>query len=298
METALQLLISGAAIGSVYGLVAVGFLIIHHATGIVNFAQGQMLMVGTIATYVFVSQMGMSYWIAIPLVALVGCVLALVFNFALIVPLERRKASAFTIVVATIAFGTVLEEGAALLVGDERKGVPPIFPNTPITMGGVSTLPQTLVTMLVAWALVGVVWFFFNHTLTGIGVRAVGINRVGAAVSGVKVPLMTATALVIAIVITVIAGLLVAPTFGAGPRLGLDIGVRAFAAAILGGFSSVYRGMIAGILIGVLEVFAAFYISSAFAPTIAYAVLLITLAVQPFRSDIAKLFKRRQEVAA
>jgi branched-chain amino acid transport system permease protein len=298
METALQLLLAGAATGSIYGLIALGFLVIHHATGVVNFAQGQMLMVGGVSSYIFLNHLGISYIAAVPMIVFVGIVLSFAFNHVLVKPLVRRNAPIYSVVVGTIAVGLLLEEGAALIVGDQMHGVPPILPNTPIQIGSLTVLPQTVITVLVAWAIVGLIWVFFNRTITGVSLRAVGINRTGAAVSGISVPRLVAIAFAISIVVTVIAGMLIAPTLGAGPRLGFDIGVKAFAAAILGGFNSVYRGMIAGVFIGILETFTAYYVSSAFAPTIAYAVLLLALVLQPLRSSTLRMPRRRRKQLA
>jgi branched-chain amino acid transport system permease protein len=152
-----------------------------------------------------------------------------------------------------------------------------------------------VITVFVAWALVGAIWLFFNRTLTGISLRAVGLNPTGASVSGISVPRLVAIGFIISIAVTLIAGMLIAPALGAGPRLGFDIGVKAFAAAILGGFHSVYRGMIAGVFIGVLEVFTAYYVSSAFAPMIAYAVLLLALVLQPLRLNESGLPRLRKK---
>ncbi|WP_104190569.1 branched-chain amino acid ABC transporter permease [Cryobacterium sp. Y82] len=298
METALQLLLAGVATGSIYGLIALGFLVIHHATGIVNFAQGQMLMIGTVSSYIILSQLGIGYLLAVPLIVIIGIVLSLAFNNVLVKPLVRRNAPVYSVVVGTIAVGLLLEEGAALIVGDQMHGVPPVMPNVPIQVGSLTVLPQTVITVVVAWAIVGAIWLFFNRTITGVSLRAVGINRTGAAVSGISVPRLIAIAFGISIVVTVIAGMLIAPTLGAGPHLGFDIGVKAFAAAILGGFDSVYRGMIAGVFIGVLEIFTAYYVSSAFAPTIAYAVLLLALCLQPLRSGAVRMPRRRKQQLA
>jgi branched-chain amino acid transport system permease protein len=297
MDTALQLLLAGVATGSIYGLIALGFLVIHHATGIVNFAQGQMLMIGSVASYIALSALGLGYLAAVPLVILIGVALSLFFNYGLVKPLQRRKAPTYSVVVGTIALGLILADGAALVVGDERRGVPSVFANDPISIGSLSVLPQTIVTVVAAWLIVGGIWLFFNKTVTGLSLRAVGLNRVGAAVSGIRVPRLIAIAFAISIVVTVVAGMLIAPTLGAGPRMGLEIGVKAFAAAILGGFDSVYRGMIAGVFIGVLEVYTAYYVSSAFAPAIAYAVLLVALCLLPLREGAARFsFRRRKQL--
>jgi branched-chain amino acid transport system permease protein len=211
-----------------------------------------------------------------------------VFNHGLVRPLNRRGAPLYSIVVGTIAFGVVLEEGAALLVGDEMHGVAPVVANKPLSVGGVSVLPQTLITVVVAWVIVGGVWLFFNRTLTGVSLRAVGINRTGATVTGIRVPRMIASGFILSLVVICLAGLLIAPIIGAGPRMGLDLGVKGFAAAVLGGMSSVYRGMVAGLAIGVLETTSAYYLSSSYAAAIAYAVLLVALCLQPLRIKMAR----------
>ncbi|PJJ55608.1 branched-chain amino acid ABC transporter permease [Compostimonas suwonensis] len=286
MNTALQLIIAGLAVGSIYGLIALGFLIIHHATGIVNFAQGNMLMVGAVTSYLVVSQFGLSYFVAIPVVVVVAVLVALVFDHGLVRPLQRRGAPVYSIVVGTLVFGIILAELAALIAGDQQRGVPPLVPNDPISLAGLSVRPQTLLSVLVAWAIVVGVWFFFNRTLSGLSLKAVGLNRTGAEVTGIRVPRMLTIAFIVSIVITCIGGLLIAPILGAGPRMGLELGVKGFAAAVLGGFDSVNKAMIAGVALGILETLTAYYLSSAYASAIAYAVLLVALCIQPLRVQI------------
>lgn len=283
METLLQLAVSGVALGSIYGLVALGFLVLYHATGLVNFAQGQILMVGAMAILVLLMQQGLPYPLAIVGVIVVGLLLTAVFRFGIYRPMVRRNAPSFLMVVATIAFGLVLTAAAELWIANRRYGVDPLFPGPPIQIGGVSIQTQSLVMVVVSWLLVGVLWWFSTKTLTGVSLRAIGINRTAAAVSGVRVGWLVTIAFGISVLVTVIGGLLVAPIIGAGPIMGLTIAVKGFAAAVLGGMSSVYKGMVAGVGIGLLEILSSYYISSAWAPVIAYAVLFIALILMPAR---------------
>jgi len=284
--------VAGVATGSVYGLIALGFLIINHATGVVNFAQGVMLMVGAVSTYLLVVVLGLSYWVAIPLVIIIGVLLALVFDQTLVTPLQKRNAPVFSIVIGTLLFGSVIAELAAQIAGDQPHGVPAIVDNSPITIGELTIRPQTVISLIAAWVIVLGVWYFFNKTLTGLSVRALGINRTGAAVVGVRVKRMVRIAMILSIVVTVIGGLLIAPILGAGPRMGIDLGVKGFAAAVLGGFNSVYLAMAAGVALGVLEVLTAFYVSSAYSSAVAYALLLLALCLQPIRgSRLLQKFK-------
>jgi branched-chain amino acid transport system permease protein len=281
METFLQLAVSGIATGSIYGLIALGFLVVFHATGLVNFAQGQILMVGAMAVFLFVMRLGLPYWLAIPAVLVVGVLLALLLRFAVHVPLVRRGAPSHDMVVATIAFGLVITEVVALTIGNARYGVDPIVSGAPLAVGGITIQIQALLIVIVSWALVGALWFFFNKTLTGISLRAVGLNRTAAAVSGVRVARLVTIGFIISVVVTVVAGMLIAPLTNAGAHMGMDLAVKGFAAAILGGMSSVYRGMIAGVAIGLIEGLAAYYISGAWAGLIAFAILFVALVLMP-----------------
>lgn len=281
METFLQLAVSGIATGSIYGLIALGFLVVFHATGLVNFAQGQILMVGAMAIFMFVMRLSLDYWLAIIAVIVVALLLALILRFGVHVPLVRRNAPSHDMVVATIAFGLVLTEVVALTVGNARYGVDPIVGGAPLSVGGITIQIQSLIIVVVAWALVGAIWIFFNKTLTGISLRAVGLNRTAAAVSGVRVGRLITIGFIISVVVTVVAGMLVAPVTSATAHMGMELAVKGFAAAVLGGMSSVYRGMVAGVVIGLIEVLSSYYISGAYSGLIAFAVLFVALVLMP-----------------
>lgn len=283
MNALLQLIIAGVAAGSIYGLIALGFLVINHASGIVNFAQGNILMMGAVSSYMFVMVLGWSYLVAVPLVVVVSVLIALVFDQGLVKPLQSRGAPTMSIVVATLIFGLLLAEVAALVAGDERRGVAAPIPNDPIKIGELSTRPQILFTVVIAWLIVALVGWFFKKTLLGLALKSVGINRTGAAVSGVPVKRMVVLSFLISFAITGIAGLLIAPILGAGPRMGLDLGVKGFAAAVVGGFGNVNHAMVAGVVIGVLETLSSYFLSSTYSSAIAYGVLLVALFVQPAR---------------
>lgn len=283
MTTFLQLSASGIALGSIYGLIALGFLVIYHATGLVNFAQGQLVMAGAMTTYLLLMQFDLGYPLTIIGVIVVALLLALLFRYGLHRPMVSRGAPTTNMVVATIAFGLVLTAAAEVGIGNTKYGVDPVIPGPPITIGGVSIQTQSLLIVVVSWALVAAIWFFFTKTLTGVSLRAVGLNRTAAAVSGVRVSRLITIAFIISVTVTAIGGMLVAPLIGAGPDMGFIIAVKGFAAAVLGGMSSVYRGMVAGVAIGMIEMLSSYYISSAYAPVIAYTILFLALVLMPAR---------------
>lgn len=292
MDTFMQLVVSGAAIGGAYGLVALGFLVIYHTTGVVNFGQGDMMMVGAIVTMLVLSA-GQSYLVVVLALAAIAVVLTFLFRGALLDPLAKRRAPAYSLVVGTIAFGLVLQEVVVLIVGDRSYGVASFLPDTPIRIGGVAILPQTILMVVVSWALVGLVWLFFTRTLTGVALRAVGVNKTGAAVSGARVGRLISVGIVLSVFITVVAGMLVAPTLGASPRMGLELAVKGFAAAVMGGFGNVYKAMVSGVILGIVELLGSYYISTAYSPLIAYAFLMTALFVQSGRSGV---WRRRLQV--
>lgn len=280
MENYVQILIAGISTGSIYGLVALAFVIIYNSTKIVNFAQGEFVMMGGMMAFLGLTLMQLQYGFAFLLILGVMMLLAVAFRYVLVSPLQRRNAPLFSIIVGTIAFGTVVSEGIGLLLGKQPYGVPPIIENRPVTIGSVSLLPQNLFIIVIAFLLVAFIWFFFNRTFLGRSLRAVGINPDGAKVCGIKVAHIQLLGFVISAIVSGIAGMLVAPIVGASPYIGLSVAVKGFAAAILGGMGNIYAGMIGGIIIGIAEAFGSYYISS-YAEAIAYIVMLVMLLVRP-----------------
>ncbi|MBB6453712.1 branched-chain amino acid transport system permease protein [Salirhabdus euzebyi] len=275
-----QLLIAGISTGSIYGLIALAFLIIYNSTQIVNFAQGEMVMVGAMMTFFGLSFHSFSYLSTFFIVIGSMIVIAFIFQHVLVKPLQKQGASMFSIIIGTIALGIVLSEGMGLWLGKQQYGVPPIIPNNPISLGNITILPQNLLIIIISWSLVISIWYFFNRTMTGLSLRAVSISTEGAQVSGIKISRMLAIGFTLSAVVSGIGGLLIAPVVGASPYLGLSIAVKGFAAAILGGMGNIYAGMIGGIIIGISESFFSFYIPS-YAEAITFTIMLFMLVVKP-----------------
>jgi branched-chain amino acid transport system permease protein len=280
LENYIQLFIAGISAGSIYGLIALAFLIIYNATRIVNFAQGEMVMAGAMMTFFGLGLVRLNYLAAFLIMAGAMVILAQLFKLILVAPLERRSAPLFSIVIGTIAFGTIASEGFGLWLGKQEYGVPPIVANVPLQFGNLSILPQNLFIILISWGLVAMIWFFFNRTMAGRSLRAVGINPEGAAVSGIKVSKMRTVGFTLSALVSGIGGMLLAPITGASPYIGLSLAVKGFAAAILGGMGNIYAGMIGGLIIGVAESFASYYISQ-FAEAITYGIMLVMLFFKP-----------------
>jgi len=280
MENYLQLFIAGISTGSIYGLIALAFLIIYNTTKIVNFAQGEMVMVGAMMAFFGIGVSKFSYAGTILIVIGAMVLLSYVFRYALVVPLQHRGAPIFNIIIGTIAFGTVVSEGIGLWLGKQQYGVPPIIPNNPIQLMGLSILPQNLLIIIVSFVLVGFIYFFFHKTMTGLSLRAVAISPDGAKVSGIKLSRMLAIGFILSALVSGVGGMLIAPVVGASPYMGLSIAVKGFAAAILGGMGNIYAGMIGGLIIGVTESFLSYGLPS-YAEPITYAIMLFMLFFKP-----------------
>ena len=280
MDILIQLLIAGISLGSIYGLVALAFLVIYNSTQIVNFAQGEMVMVGGMMAFLGLSLYNFSYISTFFIVIGSMIVIAFLFQNVLVNPLRKQNAPIFTIIIGTIAFGTVSSEGMGLWLGKQEYGVPPIIPNDPISIGGASILPQSVLIIVISWVLVIGIWYFFHNTMTGLSLRAVSVNAEGAQVSGIKIKRMLMIGITISAIVSGIGGMLVAPIIGASPYVGLSIAVKGFAAAILGGMGNIYAGMIGGLIIGITEAFFSFYIPS-YAEAITYGIMLFMLVVKP-----------------
>jgi len=280
LENYIQLVIAGISTGSIYGLIALAFLIIYNTTKIVNFAQGEMVMVGAMMAFFGIGISKFNYFGTILLVLAAMIVLSYVFRYALVAPLQRRGAPMFSIIIGTIAFGTVVSEGIGLWLGKQQYGVPPIIPNNPIHFLNLSILPQSLLIIIVSLVLVVAIWYFFHKTMIGLSLRAVAINPDGAKVSGINISRMVAIGFALSALVSGIGGMLIAPVAGASPYMGLSIAVKGFAAAILGGMGNMYAGMVGGLIIGVIESLLS-YNFAAYAEPITYGIMLFMLFVKP-----------------
>ncbi|MEO5366289.1 MAG: branched-chain amino acid ABC transporter permease [Magnetococcus sp. WYHC-3] len=277
-EQWLQFLFSGITVGAIYALVGLGFTIIHNASGVVNFAQGEFVMVGAM---VAISAHG------------AGAPVAVAFAFALVITvlvglalhklaIERAaQASVVTLIIITIG-ASVFIRGAALLVwGKDIQALPAFSGEVPITLGGATLLPQNLWVLGGAALLVVGVWFFFRHSLTGKAFLACADNPTAAALSGIPVANMQRLAYGLSAFLGAAAGVLITPITFTTYDAGLMLGLKGFAAAILGGMASPMGAVAGGLTLGVLESFGAGLISSGHKDAIAFALILFVLILRP-----------------
>ncbi len=275
----LQYLLSGLSTGAIYALIGIGFSIIYNATGIINFAQGEFVMLGGMLTLFLVSVLKLPVWAAVPLAVLLATVCGLLFERLAIRPL--KKASPISMVIITIG-GAILIRGIAMLLwGKDTHAIPPFSGDEPILIGGATMLPQHLWIFGITLVLICINKWFFNHTISGKAMRACSYNPRAAGLVGIDVRRMVLLSFMISAAMGALAGIIVAPLTMTAYDVGIMLGLKGFCAAIIGGMSSGLSTVIGGLILGVLESMGAGLISSGYKDAIAFIILLLILFLRP-----------------
>ncbi|HYZ15910.1 MAG TPA: branched-chain amino acid ABC transporter permease [Candidatus Acidoferrum sp.] len=284
-----QLLISGLAVGSIYALVALGFVLIYNAVGVVNFAQGDFVMFPSYIAASFllpaVAVFGTVVHWQLPVIAVYLLVLLLMTGFGLLFnriayyPLRDR--GWMPVVIATIGVSIFLRNLAQLLWGSQPLVLPSLFPVDTIALGALRLRPQDLLIIAVTALLIAFQYVLFERTTLGKRMRATAQDRTTARLIGIRVGRIVAVTFVYSALLGTISGLLVAPIFTVTKEMGGLIALKAFAASIVGGFGSIPGAIIGGLTIGVIETFGGFYFSSAYVDAIAFVILITVLLVRP-----------------
>jgi len=274
-----QLLINGLAIGSVYALAAIGFVIVYSATGVVNFAAGQFVMFGTFAGVAMLINARLpwpsGYGAALAAMALFGAL----FFFVVYLPL--RKSPIVTIIVATVAVGITMQNVALLTFGSWPFRLPSPVEGWTVTIAG-TVVPAHFVAVIVVTAvMVGLLWLLFYRTPVGIGMRAVAQDIQAARLMGLKVNRLLALSWILAALLAGVAGLMLGPIWFADVNMGDPIALKAFAATIIGGFGSLPGAIVGGMFVGLSEVLGASYVSSAYKDLISFGIMIGFLLVRP-----------------
>lgn len=273
-----QLLLNGLAAGCIYGLIALGFVLIYKATEMVNFAQGDLMMLGAFVAFTLIESLGLNYWIAF-----IGAVAAMaVFGYLLDALILRRVIGQpqFAVVMLTIGLGFVFRSAASMVWGTETRAF-----DTPFT-GGVRQVGGLVISDVSASIVAGtailcaVLYAFFRYTRLGVAMQAASQNQLAAYYMGIPVKMVFSLIWAISAGVAAVAGILLAPVALIDVTIGL-LGLKAFSAAVLGGFGSIPGAVIGGLLIGVIEQFAGIYLPEGFKDVAAYVVILLVLFLRP-----------------
>ncbi|MBX3087720.1 MAG: branched-chain amino acid ABC transporter permease [Cryobacterium sp.] len=275
----IQLLISGVGIGAIYAVVALGFTLVWNASGTVNFAQGQLVMVGAYFAYTFLVIADQPYWLAIPGTIIASAIVGVLIERLTIRPL--RVPDPLLVIIITIGTGLVLEALAQNIWGPQTRTIPTLSPQESINLGGLSITTQSIWDIAVCGILMLLVWIILQRTNIGRAMRAVAQDRDTARQMGIPAHSIVSFTFGLNSAMAGLAGLLLAPTLFISPSMGISVTLQAFAAAVLGGFGSVVGAVVGGLILGLTQVFAAAYISGSYADAAALALLIIVLVFRP-----------------
>jgi branched-chain amino acid transport system permease protein len=278
LDIILQLALNGLAVGCIYGLVALGFVLIYKATELVNFAQGDLMMLGAFTCYMFVVWYGIGYWLAFALaIAIVAAFGAVLDSTVLRRVIGQPQ---FAVIMLTIGLGAMFRSFASITWGSEIYTLPTPFSARATMIGGVSVSHEYVSIIAGTILLCAVLYAFFTYTRVGVAMQAASQNQLAAYYMGIPVKLMFSLIWAISAGVAAVAGVLLAPVSLIDINLGF-IGLKAFAAAVLGGFGSIPGALVGGLTIGLIELFSGAYLPKGFKDVAAYIVLLIVLAVRP-----------------
>jgi branched-chain amino acid transport system permease protein len=275
----LQLLFTGIGVGSIYALVALGFVLIYRATNVVNFAQGDFAMLAAFAMVVLAIDLELPYWLSIiiTLVLLVG--FGALFNLGVYYPLRHR--SFLPVIISTIGASILLENGVLAAYGPRPQSLPGMIALPGFSIGEVFFDTQYIVILVVTIAMVILQYVFFERTLIGKKLQATSQDKEMASLLGIPVALMIMITFMYSALLGGIAGVLVAPILFVTVSMGTSIALKAFAASIIGGFGNVTGAIIGGLALGVIETFGAAYVSVPYKDAFAFLVLFVFLLVRP-----------------
>ncbi len=277
-EQLLQFLATGVTVGSIYALVGLGFALIYNASDVVNFAQGEFVMLGAMTTVALLGA-GLPLVLAAVVATLLTALVGLLLERFAIEP--AAGASVVSTIIITIGAAIFLRGGVLLLWGKGFHALPPFTGDTPIRLGGATLLPQSLWVLGVTALLVALVHAFFNRTLLGKALLACSFNRNAAQLVGINVRVMLRLAYALSAALGALAGILVAPITFTSYEAGVMLGLKGFSAAIVGGIGNPMGAVAGGLLLGVLESLGAGLISSGYKDAIAFLFVLMVLFFEP-----------------
>jgi branched-chain amino acid transport system permease protein len=280
----LQLIISGAAQGCIYGLIALGFVLIYKATETVSFAQGELMMLGAFAALVLLTVLGFPFWLAVPSTVLAMALMGWLIERAVISPILGQPA--FSIVMLTIGIGYVARGLITMIpdMGTDTRVLPVPYKDQVLQLGQPGTgllLDVQLMVVIGVTALLCLLLFaLFRYTQIGIAMQASSQNQLAAYYMGIPVRRLNGLVWGLAAAVAAVAGILLAPITFVHANMGL-IGLKAFPAAVVGGFGSLPGAIVGGLIIGVVESLSGFFLPEGFKDIAAYVVVLLMLVLRP-----------------
>ena len=274
-----QFVVSGITMGSIYALIALGYMTIFNASGIINFAQGDFVMLGGILTVFFLKYLGLSYLLAGVLAVLAVMVYGLLIYSLAIYPI--RKASILTLIIATLGVSIFTQNTTMLIFGRDPLSLPPIGGDITLRMGGIALNFQSIWVLGVTALILSLLYLLGNHTLTGKAMQASSTDPLMAELVGISLPFIVLIAFGVSAAIGAIAGIFITPVFFTSYSIGAPLGLKGFVAGVLGGWGNNTGAIVGGLTLGILESLAVGFISAGYKNAIAFVVLFFILYFRP-----------------
>lgn len=276
----LQLVISGISQGCIYGLIALGFVLIYKATETVSFAQGELMMLGAFCGLAAMTMMGFPYWLAVVSAIAAMAVFGMALERVVIRPILGQPA--FSIVMLTIGIGYVARGLITMIpgIGTETHTLPVPYKDMIWNVGALVLNVEQMAVIAATAVLCALLFGVFKYSKIGIAMQASSQNQLAAYYMGIPVKRLNGLVWGLAAAVAAVAGLLLAPITFVHANMGF-IGLKAFPAAVVGGFGSLPGAIVGGLVIGIVESLSGFYLPQGFKDTAAYIVVLIMLVVKP-----------------
>lgn len=274
----LQFLFSGVTVGATYALAALGFTLIYNASNVINFAQGEFIMLGGMLT-VFFMQVGLPMPAAVVLAVVVPALVGVLVEKLAIEP--AKGAETVTLIIITIGCSLIIRGLVQVWLGKGTHTVPPFSGSEPIAVLGATLLPQSLWVLGVTGVVVAALWYFFSRTLAGKAILATSFNPVAAQLVGINTSWVLFISFALSAALGALGGILVAPITLTSYDVGIMLGLKGFVAAVVGGLGSGLGAVAGGLMVGIVEAMAAGYISSAYKDAVPFVLILAILFFMP-----------------
>jgi len=274
-----QLLFSGITIGAIYALVALGFVTISRASQIINFAQGEFVMLGGVITFFLLNGLKLPY----PLAALIAILIVVLIGFAMYLSIlyPLRKASILILIMATLGASIFLSSTSGLIFGTLPKSLPAFSGGEPLQIGKISFSPQSLWVLLSTFILLILLYLLSHRTLLGKAMEASSTDPLGADLLGISRNLMVFLAFGVSAGVGAFAGILITPVFFTSFSSGTLLGLKGFIAAVLGGWGKNSGAILGGFALGIVESLSLAFIPSGYKDGVAFVILLLILYFRP-----------------
>lgn len=274
----LQLAVNGGASGCIYGLIALGFVLIYKATEMVNFAQGDVMMLGGFVAFSLIAHFHLPYWAG----AILAILITATFGYALDALVLRRVIGQpqFAVVMLTLGLGFIFRAAAGITWGYDSVGFDTPFTNKTVRIGGLILAEDNLSIIVGTILLCGVLYLFFSKTRIGVAMQAASQNQLAAYYMGIPVRSIFSLIWALSAGVACLAGILLSPVSMIDVNMG-SLGIKAFAAAVIGGFGSIPGSLVGGIIVGIVEQFAGYKLAAGFQEATSNIVLLLMLFIRP-----------------